>query len=65
MRSAAYGHTFGASVALCLIEAEEKITADFLRNHRFEIDLAGVKYATKAYLRTPYDPKNERPKSED
>ncbi|MEY8117377.1 FAD-dependent oxidoreductase [Falsihalocynthiibacter sp. BN13B15] len=65
VRSAAYGHTFGASVALCLIEAEEKITADFLKNHRFQIDLAGVKYVAKAYLRTPYDPKNERPKSED
>ncbi|UWQ11167.1 FAD-dependent oxidoreductase [Aliiroseovarius crassostreae] len=64
VRSAAYGHTLGASVALCQLDAPERATADFIRAGRFEIDLAGVKYAATAHLRTPYDPKGERTKAD-
>lgn len=63
VRSAAYGHTLGASVALCQLDATEKVTADFIRSHTFEIDLAGIRFAAKAHLRSPYDPKSERPKA--
>lgn len=62
VRSAAYGHTLGAAVALCQLEAPEPVTAEYIRNGRFEIDLAGQKLAAEVHLRSPYDPKGERPK---
>ncbi|TPL63814.1 FAD-dependent oxidoreductase [Mesorhizobium sp. B2-4-1] len=64
VRSAAYGHTLGRSVALGLIENETGVDAAFLASGRFEIDLAGVRHAAKAHLRTPYDPKSERVKAD-
>lgn len=60
VRSAGYGHTLGAAVALCEIHADAPVNTKFLAEASFEIDLAGVKYTAKAYLRTPYDPKSER-----
>lgn len=62
VRSAAYGHTLGASVALVQLNALEKVTASFLAEHEWAIDLAGVKLAAKPFLRTPYDPKSTRPR---
>lgn len=60
VRSAGYGHTLGAAVALCDVHTDEKITRDFLTMHSFEIDVAGKRFAAKAYLQTPYDPKAAR-----
>ncbi len=64
VRSAAYGHTLGRSVALGLIENEAGVDATFLSGGRFEIDLAGVHHAATAHLRSPYDPKSERVKAD-
>lgn len=62
VRSAAYGHTLGAAVALCLLHAPQRVTADYIRSGTFEIDLAGTRMSATAHLRTPYDTKGERPK---
>ncbi|TPL73607.1 FAD-dependent oxidoreductase [Mesorhizobium sp. B2-3-15] len=64
VRSAAYGHTLGQSVALSLIENETGVDAVFLSGGHFEIDLAGVRHAATAHLRSPYDPKSERVKAD-
>ena len=64
VRSAAYGHTLGRSVALGLIEHAEGIDKEFLASGSFEIDLAGVPYAATPHLRSPYDPKAERVKAD-
>ncbi|TGV82667.1 hypothetical protein EN788_63855, partial [Mesorhizobium sp. M2D.F.Ca.ET.145.01.1.1] len=64
VRSAAYGHTLGRSVALGLIEHGTGVDASFLANGRFEIDLAGGRHAVTAHLRSPYDPKSERVKAD-
>ncbi len=64
VRSAAYGHTLGAAVALCQLDAPEPVTAEYLRNGRFEIDLSGTRFDATAHLRTPYDAKGERPKAD-
>lgn len=64
VRSAAYGHTLGRSVALGLIENEAGVDAAFLSGGHFEIDLAGVRHAATAHLRSPYDPKSERVKAD-
>lgn len=62
VRSAAYGHTLGAAVALVQLNANQKVTADFLAENLWEIDLAGQRHAAHPYLRTPYDPRGERPR---
>lgn len=60
VRSAGYGHTLGAAVALCEIKASEPVNAEFINSHSFQIDVAGRRCVAKAYLRTPYDPRSER-----
>jgi len=64
VRSAAYGQTLSRSVALGLIENEAGVDTAFLTGGRFEIDLAGVRHAATAHLRSPYDPKSERVKAD-
>ncbi len=63
VRSAAYGHTLGATAALCHLHASEPITKALVESATFEIDLAGRKYPATAHLRPPYDPGNKRPKA--
>jgi 4-methylaminobutanoate oxidase (formaldehyde-forming) len=60
VRSAAYGHTLGRSVALGLIENEAGIDAAFLNGSRFEIELAGERHAATAHVKPAYDPKGAR-----
>ncbi|MDX0998255.1 FAD-dependent oxidoreductase [Sinorhizobium medicae] len=60
VRSAAYGHTLGRSVALGLIEHDEGVGREFIENGHFEIDLAGDRQSATAHLKCPYDPKSER-----
>lgn len=63
VRSAAYGHTLGAAVALVQLNASRKVTAEYLAENRWEIDLAGERHKASPYLRTPYDPNGARPRS--
>ncbi len=64
VRSAAFGYTLGASVALCHMHWAEPITAKLLANASFEVNLAGQMLTATAHLRTPYDPKSERPNAD-
>ena len=62
--SAAFGHTVGKPVALALISNPHG-AADirWIDNGRFEIDLAGERYAAVASLKAPYDPASSRTKN--
>ena len=64
VRSAAYGHTLGASAALCLLHAGQPLTRAVLEAARFEVDLAGEKLPAILHLRSPYDPEGTRPKAD-
>jgi len=64
VRSAAYGHTLNASVALVQMDHAEGVTKDFIESGDYEVDLAGELFKATAHIRTPYDPKSERPKME-
>lgn len=64
IRSAAYGHTLGRSVALGLVENAAGVGKDFVETGRFEIDLAGTRFAATPHLRSPYDPKSDRVKAD-
>ncbi|MCZ7676283.1 MAG: hypothetical protein M5U35_10925 [Roseovarius sp.] len=63
VRSAAYGHTLGASVALCRLRGRQPLTGDVLQAGRFEVDLAGTKHAARVHLRSPYDPEGRAAQS--
>lgn len=60
--SAMYGHTLGASVALGYVSNEEGINADFIKSGRYEIEIAGKRYAAQVSLRPLYDPTSEQVK---
>ena len=61
--SAAYGHTIGKPVALGIVSrSDEAVDAAWLAGGRFEIDLAGERYAAAASLKAPYDPSSLRVK---
>lgn len=64
VRSAAYGHTLGASVALALLNPDAALAPHLLQQEGFEVDLAGTRFAVDIHARTPYDPKSERVKSD-
>jgi heterotetrameric sarcosine oxidase gamma subunit len=63
VRSAAYGHTLGRSVALGLIEHSPGVDRDFLTGSRFEVELAGERFAVTACLSAAYDAKGLRVKA--
>jgi 4-methylaminobutanoate oxidase (formaldehyde-forming) len=60
VRAASYGWTLGASVALAFVSADEKITKEWLDAGRWEIDVAGERYAAEVSLRPMYDPTSAR-----
>jgi glycine cleavage system aminomethyltransferase T len=64
VRSAAYGHTLGCSVALGLLDHAEGVDKAFIESGRYEIDLAGERHSATAHLKVPYDPKSERVKAD-
>jgi sarcosine dehydrogenase len=58
--SAAYGHTLGGAVALGYVRNEGGVDAAFIQSGRYEINIAGQRYAAAAHLRVPYDPGRKR-----
>jgi glycine cleavage system aminomethyltransferase T len=60
IRAGAYGHTLGASVGLGVVEHAGGVTAEFLRSHRFEIEVNDRRVGAMASLTPLYDPKGER-----
>ncbi|MBK5569113.1 FAD-dependent oxidoreductase [Ensifer sp. SSB1] len=57
VRSAAYGHSLGRSVALALIEHSAGVDKSFVESGRFEVELAGERFAVTAHLAAAYDTK--------
>ena len=62
--SAAFGHTIGKPVALGVV-AHPDGAADhaWIDGGKYEIDLAGERYAAAVSLKAPYDPESRRIKS--
>jgi 4-methylaminobutanoate oxidase (formaldehyde-forming) len=60
VRAASYGHTLGGAVGLAMIEAGEPVTPTWLREGRWEVDIAGRRYAAEASLRPMYDPQMQQ-----
>ncbi|HSG09958.1 MAG TPA: FAD-dependent oxidoreductase [Longimicrobiales bacterium] len=60
VRAASYGHTLGGAVGLAMIEADQPVTAGYLAEGRWEVEIAGVMYPAELSLRPMYDPDMER-----
>jgi glycine cleavage system aminomethyltransferase T/glycine/D-amino acid oxidase-like deaminating enzyme len=60
VRAGSYGHTLGGAVGLAMIEAGEPITAAWLSEGRWTVDIAGRVYPADVSLRPLYDPEMKR-----
>ncbi|MCU0932611.1 MAG: FAD-dependent oxidoreductase [Serpentinimonas sp.] len=60
IRAGAFGYTLGASVGLGMVELDEAISAEVLRNRRFEVEVNDRRVLASASLMPMYDPKGER-----
>ena len=60
VRAASYGGTLGAAVGLALVSADRPLTADRLVSGRWQVDVAGTRYAAATSLRPCYDPTSAR-----
>jgi glycine cleavage system T protein len=58
--SGMYGHALGAAVGLGYVSGAERVDADFIAAGRYEIEVAGVRYAARASLKPLYDPAGAR-----
>jgi 4-methylaminobutanoate oxidase (formaldehyde-forming) len=58
-----YGHTLGAAVGLGNIENEDGVTADYIRNGNYEIEVAGRLIPARVSLRPMYDPEGLKVRS--
>lgn len=60
IRAGAYGFTLGGSVGLGMVESDEIITADQVKNDNWEIEIADKRYPAEASLRPLFDPTMKR-----
>ena len=58
--SGMYGHALGGAVGLGYISGAARVDADFIAAGRYEIEVAGVRYAARASLKPFYDPMGAR-----
>ncbi|MER9345322.1 hypothetical protein NKI41_32220 [Mesorhizobium sp. M0601] len=45
LRSAGFGHTIGCGVGMGYLHAESGVSASWLKNGKFEVEIAGNRYA--------------------
>jgi 4-methylaminobutanoate oxidase (formaldehyde-forming) len=58
--SGAWSYTEGRCLAMGYISSDTGVTADYLAAGSFEVEVAGIRTAATASLRSFYDPRNER-----
>ena len=62
LTSGAYGFKVGSAVGMGYVKNEKGITEDWILTGKYEIEVEGRMIPAKVHIRSPYDPKNERPK---
>ena len=63
IRAGSYGHTLGGAVGLAMIEPGEAVTAAYLDQGQWEIDIAGKRFPCRCSLKPLYDPEMNRIRS--
>ena len=62
LASGAYGFKLGSAVGMGYVKNEKGITTDWILAGKYEVEVEGQMIPAKAHIRSPYDPKNQRPK---
>lgn len=62
MTSGAYGFKVGCAVGMGYVKSKQTITEDWILAGEYKIEVEGKMLPAKVHIRSPYDPKNERPK---
>ncbi|MBW2409390.1 MAG: FAD-dependent oxidoreductase, partial [Deltaproteobacteria bacterium] len=62
MTSGAYGFKLGSAVGMGYVKSERTITEDWILSGKYEIEVEGKMIPAKVHIRSPYDPKNQRPR---
>jgi 4-methylaminobutanoate oxidase (formaldehyde-forming) len=62
LRSGAYGFTIDSAVGMGYVKNAEPITEQWILSGKYELEVQGKMIPAKVHIRSPYDPKNERPK---
>ena len=60
LTSGDFGHTVGAPLGMGYVGADHVVTPDFVREGRYEIEIAGVRVPASVSLAPLHDPKNLR-----
>jgi len=63
VRAGSYGHTLGGAVGLAMIESGEPITAAWLKEGTWEVEIAGKMYPATLSLKPLYDPEMKKIKA--
>jgi 4-methylaminobutanoate oxidase (formaldehyde-forming) len=58
-----YGHTLGGAVGLGNVERETGVSVDYIKQGRYEIEVASRRYPARISLRPMYDPKGIKVRS--
>jgi 4-methylaminobutanoate oxidase (formaldehyde-forming) len=56
VRAGSYGFTLGGAIGLFMIEADQPIDNDYIRDGHWEIEIAGKTYPAEVSLKPMYDP---------
>jgi glycine cleavage system T protein len=60
LTSGDFGHTIGAPLGMGYVAADGVVTPDWVREGRYEIEIAGTRVPASVSLQPPYDPRNQR-----
>ncbi len=60
VRAASYGHTLGGAVGLAMVEGGEVVSAEYLNQGQWEVEIAGNKYPAVVSLKPMYDPEMKK-----
>jgi 4-methylaminobutanoate oxidase (formaldehyde-forming) len=58
--SAGFGHTLGRGVAMGYVRATRAVDQEYIESGTFALDIAGERFAARAGLAAPYDPRGLR-----
>jgi 4-methylaminobutanoate oxidase (formaldehyde-forming) len=58
--SGSYGHALGAAVGMGYVKCPDRVTPEFIRDGRYEINVSGRRFPATPHLKAPYDPERKK-----
>jgi 4-methylaminobutanoate oxidase (formaldehyde-forming) len=58
--SGSYGHALSAAVGMGYVKSQDGVTAEFIRDGRYEINISGKRWPATPHLKAPYDPERTK-----